>query len=319
MAEKVKIGFIGAGGMANAVHYPSLAKMEDVEIVGICDLDEKRLNETAEKYKIRNRFTDYKEMIRKTSLDAVYIIMPPHHLFDIVIECLKNKLNIFVEKPPGVMKEQTKQIALLAEKNHCLSMVSFQRRFSPVTVKARSIVEERGPIIQCMVTFVKNYTGGPYYDGASDILTCDVIHAVDNLRWMCGEVKRLRASVRNLYMDYDNSFNAIVEFESGAIGFLVSNFIVGKRIFSQEMHSKGISAYIEPEVRAVIYKDNKEEGIILESSEVAGSKELYHIGGFYAENRHFIDCLKDKKNPMTNFTDACKTMELVDRIYHSEI
>lgn len=317
--EKVRIGFIGAGGMANAVHYPSLAKMEDVEIVGICDLDEKRLNETAEKYHIKNRFTNYKEMLRKIELDAIYIIMPPHHLFDIAIECLKNKMNIFIEKPPGVTKEQTRQMALLADKNKCLTMVSFQRRFSPVTVKSRSIVEKRGPIIQCMATFVKNYTGGPYYEGASDILTCDVIHAVDNLRWMGGEVKKLRASVRSLYADYNNSFNAIMEFENGAIGFLVSNFIVGKRIFSQEIHAKGISAYIEPEVRAVIYKDNKDEGMVLESSEVAGGKDLYQIAGFYAENRHFIDCLKVKKNPVTDFADAYKTMELVDRIYHSEI
>ncbi|MBI3990764.1 MAG: Gfo/Idh/MocA family oxidoreductase [Candidatus Omnitrophica bacterium] len=319
MAGKVRIGFVGAGGLANAMHYPSLSKMEDVELAGICDMDEKKLTDTAEKYHIKNRFTNYKEMIKKVDLDAVYIIMPPHHIFDLVIECLKNKLNIFIEKPPGVMKEQTRQMALLAEKNKCLTMVSFQRRFSPVTVKARSIIEKNGPITQCLVTFVKNYTGGPYYDGASDVLTSDVIHAVDNLRWLGGEVKKISASVRNLYADYDNSFNAIMEFENGAIGFLVSNFMVGKRIFAQEMHAKGISAYVEPEVKAVIYTDNIEEGTILESGEIAGSNELYVRGGFYSENRHFIDCVKNKKIPMTNFSDACKTMELVDRIYHSGI
>jgi virulence factor len=319
MAGKVRIGFIGAGGMSNLVHLPSIAMMDDVELVGICDMDEKRLSETAEKYHVKNRFTNYREMLKKIEVDGVYVLMSPHLLFDLVIECLKNKLNIFIEKPPGVTKEQTRHMALLAEKNHCLTMVSFQRRFSPVTVKARGIVEERGPIIQCAATFVKNYTGGPYYEGASDILTCDVIHAVDNLRWFGGEVKKLRASVRSLYAEYDNSFNAIMEFENGAIGFLVSNFIVGKRIFAQEMHAKGISAYVEPEVKAVIYKDNKEEGTVLESSEVAGGKEFFRVAGFYAENRHFIDCLKSKKSPMTNFADACKTMELVDKIYHSEI
>jgi predicted dehydrogenase len=41
---------IGAGEMANAVHYPSLASFDDVEIAAICDLDTTRLNSTADKY-----------------------------------------------------------------------------------------------------------------------------------------------------------------------------------------------------------------------------------------------------------------------------
>ena len=44
---KVRVAMVGAGGMANGVHYPSLASFDDVEIAAICDLDEKRLNETA--------------------------------------------------------------------------------------------------------------------------------------------------------------------------------------------------------------------------------------------------------------------------------
>ncbi len=317
--ERVKIGFIGAGGMANAVHYPSLAEFKDVEIVGISDIDETRLKNTAEKFRISRTFKDYREMLQKTSPDAVYIIVQPQHLYDIARECLDNKLNIFMEKPPGITKDQAKQLAILAEKKGCLAMVGFQRRFSPVTVKARQIVEERGPIIQCMATFVKNFIGGVFYSGAVDLLTGDIIHAVDSLRWMGGEVKNLKAVVKSFYSEYDNSFNAIMEFESGAVGFLVSNFAVGKRIFSLDMHSKGISAYIEPEVKAVIYKDNKEEGTVLVSSDVAENKELYKIGGFYAEDRHFIDCIRTKTNPMTNLTDALKTMELVDKIYHTPL
>ena len=45
----------------------------------------------------------------------------------------------------------------------------------------------------------------------------------------------------------------------------------------------------------------------------------YKYTGFFAENRHFINCLKEGKQPMTNFADSVRTMELVDRIYHSQI
>lgn len=318
--EKIKLGLIGAGGMANAVHYPSLLEFPDVEMAGLCDLAEDKLKATAEKFRIKQTFADYRVMLDKIKSDAVYILMPPHHLFDIAVECLNRKTHLFIEKPPGITTEQTKNLARLAEKNKCLTMVGFQRRFCPLIREARKRVEERGPIIQCLARFVKNTVGaGPYYGGAVDILTCDAIHAVDTLRWMGGEVKKIISDVENFYAEYNNAFNALLKFENGAVGFLLTNWVVGKRIFSVEMHAKGISAFAEPDDKAVIYKDNKEKGEVFSTQEIAGSKEMHKYAGFFTENRHFIDCLKAGKQPLTNFSDAVKTMELVDRIYRSQI
>lgn len=318
--DKVKVGFIGAGGLANAVHYPSLAEFDDVVISAVCDLDDARLNNTADKYGIEKRYKDYKKMIQEVDLDAVYIIMPPHHLFDIVIHCLNCKLNIFIEKPPGVTAEQTRNMALTAEKNGCLTMVGFNRRFIPLMVESRRIVQERGEIIQCAATFYKNSIGAPpYYNGAIDILTCDAIHAVDILRWMGGEVISLASDIRRLYAEYDNSFNAILKFENGATGFLLTNWVVGKRVHTFEMHAKGISAFVDGDNSAFIYRDNNELAQIINAREIAGSSETYKYYGFYSENRHFIDCIKQKQAPETNFADAYKTMKLVNQIYRSQI
>ena len=57
--DKVKVAVVGAGALANAMHYPSLAGFDDVEIVGTCDLVSERLNATAERFGIANRYTDY--------------------------------------------------------------------------------------------------------------------------------------------------------------------------------------------------------------------------------------------------------------------
>lgn len=317
--DKVKIALIGAGSMANKVHYPSLSEFDDVEIVGLCDLMEEKLVKTAKKFGITNTWKDYKEMIERTSPDAVYILMPPHHLFDVVIHCLNQKLHVFIEKPPGVTKEQTRQMSFLAEKKGCLTMVGFQRRFSPLTVEAKKKVDARGQITQATVTFVKNYSAGPYYDGAIDILTCDAIHAVDTLRWICGEPEKIVSDIRAIGTSYDNSFNAFMKFKNGSVGFLNTNWTVGKRIFSIEMHSKGISAFVEPEVEARIFKDNEKVPELYKAEEYVGSDAFYKIAGFYQENRHFIDCIRNNTPPLTNFAEAYKTMEVVDWIYHSQI
>ena len=314
--DKVRVALIGAGGMANAMHYPSLVEMDDAKLVGLCDLDEERLRSTGDKFKIEARYRDYKEMIEKTAPDAVYILMPPHHLFDLVIHCLERKLHVFIEKPPGVTSEQTRNMARTAERNGCLTMVAFNRRFIPAARAAKERVEERGPIMQCVATFYKNTIGAPaYYGGAIDVLTCDAIHAVDALRWMGGEIVCAASDIRALHADYENSFNAVLSYESGCTGLLLTNWVVGKRVHTLEMHAEGISAFIDTDERAVIYKDNEAEGEQIRSRDLVGSDEPYKRLGFFAENRHFIDCVKEGRAPQTHFGDAVRTMELVDMIY----
>jgi len=317
--DKVRLALIGAGGMANRVHYPSLAEMDDVEMVGLCDLVEDKLNETADKFEIEKRYMDYKQMIEETAPDGVYVLMPPHHLFDLVIHCLQQKLHVFVEKPPGLMAEQTRQMARLAEAQGCLTMTGFNRRFIPAFRKCRDMVRDVGPLNQCVATFYKYHTAGPYYNGASDVLSCDAVHAVDTLRFMGGDVTKVASKVRNLGMPFDTSFTALVEFESGAVGVLLANWQTGGREHTFEMHAAGISAFINPDEQIIINRDNERSAETFTPQEVADSDDNRVFYGFYHENRHFVDCIQNNQEPETCFADATKTMELVDRIYHSSI
>ena len=318
--KKVNIALIGAGGMANGVHYPSLSECEDVNLVGLCDLVPSKLQSTAERFGIEQTFTDYKQMLEKTSPDAVYILMPPQHLFPLAIHCLSQQHHVFIEKPPGVTLHQTKEMARAAEKNGCKTMVGFNRRFIPLLQQVKTMVEKRGPIIQCMSTFHKNTPGALYYDGVIDVLTCDAVHAVDALRWLGGgEVKAVASDINSFYSERENSFNAIVKFTSGASGYLSTNWAVGGRIHIFEMHAREISAYINPDAggRAVIHTP---EGTTEITPEAAANSDATHRAyGFYGESRHFVDSIQEDRQPITCFADAIKTMELVSAIYRNRI
>ena len=318
--EKVNIALIGAGGMANGVHYPSLRECEDVNLVGLCDMVPSKLQATAERFEIEETFTDYKQMLEKTSPDAVYILMPPQHLFPLVIHCLSQQHHVFIEKPPGVTLHQTKEMARAAEKNNCKTMVGFNRRFIPLLQNVKTIVEKQGPIIQCMSTFHKNTPDARYYDGVIDVLTCDAIHAVDALRWLGGgEVKAVASDINSFDSERENSFNALVKFTSGASGYLCTNWAVGGRIHIFEMHARGISAYINPDAggRAILHTSQGMTEITPE--EAAGSDAPHRTYGFYGESRHFVDCIQQNQQPLTCFADAVKTMELVTTIYQNRI
>ncbi|MCW4019986.1 MAG: Gfo/Idh/MocA family oxidoreductase [Candidatus Bathyarchaeota archaeon] len=336
MVDRIKISIIGAGRWANKVHYPSLAEFKDVEIKAVCDLDENRLKQTSEKYNIEETFTDYKQMLRKTSLDAVYVIMFPvpvsHYeraepLVEVVSHCLEKKKDVFIEKPPGTSVEETRRMAEEAAANDCRTMVGFNRRFIPIVREAKRIVEARGAVTHCSATFHKNQIGQPRVWGVLDHLTADVIHSVDALRWISGsEVKKIASHVDSFRSDSINSFNALMIFENGAVGHLDSCYTAGARTHRFEMHANGISAYVDlpqetARQEARIIRDNQpyEEAEVIKSSELVGSEEFHKCYGYYQENRYFIDCIKQGAEPEPNFADAVKTMQLIDRIKESTI
>jgi virulence factor len=319
MSDKLRVALIGAGGMANGVHYPSLVEFPDVRIVGLCDVVEDKLHATADKFSIENRFTDYRKMIEETSPQAIYVLMPPHHLFDIVIHCLSQKLHTFIEKPPGVYHEQTRQMANCADANGVIAMAGFNRRYIPLMRLCRDRCRDRGgAITQAMSSFYKWHTAGAYYNGAIDILSCDAVHAVDTLRWIGGDVKKVVGHVRNQGLSFGTAFNALVEFESGACGVLMTNWRVGGRIHQFEMHAEGISCYVNPDFKADVYVDGGPVET-LDPKAIAGSDDFHKSYGFFGENRAFIDACLTGQEPESSMADSVKTMELVDRIYHSPL
>jgi predicted dehydrogenase len=319
--SKLKIALIGAGAMANAFHYPSLTAFEDVAIVGLCDLDSKKLAETAKKFNIAETFTNYREMLDKTKPDAVYAFMPPYVIFDVVMDVLDRGHHLFIEKPPAVTTFQTECMAKLASDKKLITSVGFQRRYHPMVNRCWDEVKKKGPVHQVVSCFYKHtppQAVHPYYRGAIDILHCDAIHAVDALRYFTGlsEVKSVASEVRKLDSWYDVSFNTMVHFENDAIGILLANWRTGRRLFKFEFHSYGASAYMDIDGEGKVYVDNAETPV-LETTHVkeAGSDAGNIVQGFCAENRAFIDAVKTGKLLHNSLQDAVKTMKLADMIF----
>ena len=319
--RQVRVALIGAGAMANGVHYPSLAEMRDVKMTALCDLDAKKLADTARRFGISCTYQDYRRMLDAEKPDAVYCLMPPHHVFDVAMDVMSRGHHLFIEKPPGLNAFQNRRMAECATRNKVLAVCGFQRRYVPLFAALRKRVEERGPIHTVVVTFVKcSYPAASYYNGAIDILSCDAVHAVDTLRHYCGgEVVSVASDVRNLGAEDNNAFYAIAKFSSGATGILQANWAAGRRFFKLELHALGISAYADPDDSGMLYQDGKLEGEHFDPAACAGNIADWHRWGFFAENRHFIDCIKGDKKPNSSLADTVKTMELVDRIYHSQI
>jgi len=313
--KKLKIGFIGTGNFARKAHFPSLAKIDRVEIVAICaKTDIKMRNELAEQYNIKHRYSAYKEMLAEADIDVVYAIRKPiYGLSRIACDVLSAGKHLFIEKPPALSVAEMKLMVNAAKKSGCSTMVAFNRRFVPILIEAKRMVAEQG-ISSINATFYK-YQMKQEMPGFSQLLS-NGIHSVDTLRWLAdSEVKEVAVATSNKFTGHDSTWMALIRFKNGIIGTLLASYSVGARTHTFEIHGRGVSAFVDPNVSVKIYTEgNLQSPIVLDTKEFAGSDERIEWFGLRAENQHFVDSILENKKPMPDFEDALKTMELVERI-----
>ncbi len=312
--ETVRVAMIGAGSMANSVHYPSLASFDDVEIAAICDLDSARLNATADKYGVRGRYANYRQMVEQVAPDGVYVIGQPHLMYDIWVWCLQQGLNLYIEKPLGLSWHQAQMLAYLAEEKHLITQVSHQRRSCPLLVKVREECLRKGPITHALCEFYKFQTQPELR--AYDHMLGDCTHSIDTLRWMCGgEVVGIEGHCKRIGVPDINWIGATLQFDNGATGYVLNSWCSGRRVFRVQMHAPGIAVDAEVEGEARVYADGDYHGVLYDTKQVAGSDQTFVYGGFRAKNREFIDSLKTGRDVTSSpFRDCVKTMAVAETI-----
>jgi virulence factor len=319
--KTARICIIGNGHFATMIHYPSLASLTNVEIVGICAYDEERLKQTAHKFKIpvknihvARTQSDYQKMLINLQPDGVYVIGQPERMYDIWIWCLENKFNLFIEKPMGMTHHQSRTLAFLAQKNSCITQVSLQRRSAPIMQKMKEECLKEGPIIHAIIEFNK-YDLRPIFN-ARDRMLDDFTHAVDTARWVCGgEVIKIESHCRRIIFPDINWIGTTLYFDNGSTCYIVGNWTSGRRIFRVNMHSQGICAEVELEKEAFLYKNGNYDGERFDTKEIACSNELFVYGGFQKKSIEFIDSLLSRQEHTSSpFPDTLKTMEICETI-----
>ncbi len=95
----MKVGIVGCGRIATLVRLPSLEKIEGVKLVAAADTNEERLRENLEKFHVDEGYADYRRMLEKADVEAVYVCTPPETHFQIVMDSVDRGKHVFCEKP----------------------------------------------------------------------------------------------------------------------------------------------------------------------------------------------------------------------------
>jgi len=127
----LKVGIVGSGGIAQAVHIPGYQELPDVKVVALCDLNRATLKAAAEKFGVEQTFTDYRQMLRKVDPDIVSVCTPNADHAAPTIAALKAGAHVLVEKPIAMNAAEGRQMVAAAKKAKRLLMVGFQNRYDP--------------------------------------------------------------------------------------------------------------------------------------------------------------------------------------------
>ncbi len=142
MSEKLKIGFIGVGGIAHG-HVARLKKRPEVEIVGICDPSEESIARIRERQGLENvpAFSDYRDMLDRVEMDGV-VIASPHTLhFEQIMASLEKGCHVLTEKPMVCTQEHAKAVLRKAEETGKIVMISYQRHYFPEFIYIKQRIE----------------------------------------------------------------------------------------------------------------------------------------------------------------------------------
>ena len=131
MAEKVRVGIIGCGGIANGKHMPSLHKIEQVEMVAFCDLIEERANLAAARYGSRDAkvYTNYKKLLEDKSIDVVHVCTPNRSHGFITVHSLEAGKHVMCEKPMAKTYADAKKMLEASERTGKKLTIGYQQRW----------------------------------------------------------------------------------------------------------------------------------------------------------------------------------------------
>lgn len=340
--KKLSFAIIGCGRISHK-HIEALANnFTEADLVSVCDIVPEKMDKDVEEYydfmkqrginldKKINKYTDYKEMLKREDIDAVSICTESGHHAVHALYCLNAGKHVLVEKPMALsLNDADKMIKLSREKNLKLGICHQNRFNSPIQKLRRAVEEGRfGRIINGTARILWNrnddyYKQAPWrgtkaLDGGTLMNQC--IHNIDLLQWMMGsEVERIHCErgtfLRNIEME---DFGAIlIRFKNGSIGIVEGSACVYPKNLEETLSIFGekgtvvIGGLAVNKIKTWQFADERDYDKEDENTEI----DSVYGRGHTPLYKNFIDAVNENKVPLINGEEGRKALEIILRAY----
>jgi predicted dehydrogenase len=230
MSSPVRIAVAGAGLIGQA-HIKRILEEPQAELAAIIDPSAKAQDQAASLGV--PCFADLETGLQSVKPDGVVIATPNQLHVPNGLTAVKAGVPMLLEKPVSGDVESAMRLVTAAEAAGVSILVGHHHRHSPLIRRAREIVEsgQLGQItaVTGLCLFQKPNQG--YFDGpgawrsqpGGGVVLINLIHVIDDLRNICGDVVSVQAAESNAARGFpvEDTAAMILRFASGALGTLV--------------------------------------------------------------------------------------------------
>ncbi len=317
------VALVGAGIISDS-HFEGWQNIPDAEVKVIVDVNKKAAGEKAGKWKIENIETDFNKVLEDEEIDIVDICAPNFLHTEYSIKALNSKKHVICEKPIALTLADTKKILEVQKLSDKIFMVAENWYYIPVVAEAISKIKS-GSIgkpfsIKSNIDFPglksdsENDTANNWrFDrikSGGGILIDAGIHAVSVVKKILGmpQVVLGFSEKTNPKEEVEGNFFSMLKYEEASALFHFTNASGwSKPKFDFEiLGSKG-----------AIYIDLISQKFFMNENGETLEKTIPAKGGMTEELEHFVDCIKENKEPFSNAKDQVEALALVLAAYQS--
>lgn len=316
------------------LHTGILNSIENVKIVGIVEKEKIIASYVKNLMPDMNVYNDYKKMFEAEELDLVYITTPISLHFPIMLHCIKDKVNFFVEKPLTGNLEESEKLCGLLKTSRIIHGVGYNRRFVSTFSKAKYMLDMG---ILGVISYVKSsmyvsnilskptgWRSKKSLSGGGVLMDLGA-HVIDLLVWYHSYISRVSGKVQSIYSnEVEDSVQVNMEFTNGIKGELDTSWSKkGYRLPELNIEITGSKGKLRVnedfikldlrksdsslDVNTTIYKQSLSDGVVIDL-----------VGPEYTkEDVYMVDCVLNKTQTFVNAFEASKTQSIIQAIYAS--
>ena len=259
--KKLRVGVVGTGYLGK-FHAEKYAGMDEVELVGVVDIEKEKAKNTAGNFGI-SAYTDYKDLFGK--VDAVSIVVPTPVHFTVSKNFLENGIDVLIEKPITTILEEADELIKIAESKGLIIQVGHLERFNPAVVALQDIVKNP--------RFIESHRLSIYKERCTDVsVILDLmIHDIDIiLNFVRSNIKSIHAAGISVISKHVDIANARLEFENGCVANVTASRISTKnerkiRLFQKDAY---VSVDFANHEITVIKQNEKKSNSLIPGTEI---------------------------------------------------
>jgi len=136
----LKTAIVGCGKIADD-HASQIRRIQDCEIVGVCDIEPLMARQLYERYPIQRYFSDVRQLLSEARPEVVHITTPPQSHFELAKLCLESGCHVYVEKPFTLYEEQARKLIALADERKLKITAGHDDQFRHAARQMRALVK----------------------------------------------------------------------------------------------------------------------------------------------------------------------------------